>query len=81
MRVLFECGQEQTKISFQSNVLLIIPDLFSDKPNIYTELLEEIFRGCIHCIHCIHIIKYEYLLLLLLLLLVLDISYIFKKYY
>ncbi len=40
MRVLFECGQEQTKISFQSNVLLIIPDLFSDKPNIYTELLE-----------------------------------------
>ena len=43
MRILFEYGQEQTNLKFQSNDVVIVPDLFSDRPNIYTELLEEIF--------------------------------------
>lgn len=45
MRVLFECGREQekTNLEFQSNDVVVVPDLFADRPNIYTELLEEVF--------------------------------------
>lgn len=43
MRILFEYGQSQTKLTFQSNDVVIIPDLFYDRPNIYAELLEEVF--------------------------------------
>ena len=45
MRVLFESSlnKTQTEISFQSNDVVIVPDLFADRPNIYSELLEEIF--------------------------------------
>ena len=43
MRVLFECGKQQTNLEFQSNDVVVIPDLFDDRPNIYNELLEEVF--------------------------------------
>lgn len=43
MRVLFECGKSQTELEFQSNDVVVVPDLFADRPNIYTELLEEVF--------------------------------------
>jgi hypothetical protein len=46
MRILFELSfkKPQTDICFQSNDVVIVPDLFVDKPNIYMELLEEIFK-------------------------------------
>jgi len=43
MRVLFEYGKPQTNLEFQSNDVVVIPDLFADRPNIYAELLEEVF--------------------------------------
>jgi hypothetical protein len=45
MRLLFESSlnKSQTELEFQSNDVVVVPDLFADKPNIYTELLEEIF--------------------------------------
>lgn len=43
MRVLFEYGKPQTNLEFQSNDVVVIPDLFADRPNIYVELLEEVF--------------------------------------
>lgn len=43
MRVLFEYGREQTRLELQSNDVVVVPDLFADRPNIYTELLEEVF--------------------------------------
>lgn len=45
MRLLFENSKNKnkTELEFQSNDVIIIPDLFEDRPNIYTELLEEIF--------------------------------------
>ncbi len=45
MRVLFESSlkKPQTEITFQSNDVVIVPDLFADRPNIYNESLEEIF--------------------------------------
>lgn len=45
MRILFEVSQnkQHTNLSLQSNDVVVVPDLFSDRPNIYTELLEEIF--------------------------------------
>ena len=46
MRILFEnsINKTQTDIIFQSNDVVVIPDLFASRPNIYTELLEEIFQ-------------------------------------
>jgi len=45
MRLLFETSlnKSQTELEFQSNDVAVIPDLFVDRPNIYSELLEEIF--------------------------------------
>ena len=45
MRLLFESSlnKSQTELKFQSNDVVVVPDLFSDRPNIYSELLEEIF--------------------------------------
>lgn len=43
MRVLFEYGKPQTELEFQSNDVVVVPDLFADRPNIYAELLEEVF--------------------------------------
>lgn len=43
MRILFECGKPQTELEFQSNDVVVVPDLFADRPNIYAELLEEVF--------------------------------------
>jgi hypothetical protein len=43
MRVLFEYGKSQTELEFQSNDVVVVPDLFADRPNIYAELLEEVF--------------------------------------
>ena len=45
MRLLFETSinKTQTELSFQSNDVVVVPDLFADRPNIYIELLEEIF--------------------------------------
>lgn len=46
MRILFESSNNKThtNLLFQSNDVAIIPDLFDDRPNIYNELLEEIFE-------------------------------------
>jgi hypothetical protein len=45
MRLLFESSlnKSQTELEFQSNDVVVVPDLFADRPNIYSELLEEIF--------------------------------------
>lgn len=45
MRLLFETSKNksETKLSFQSNDVIVVPDLFADRPNIYSELLGEIF--------------------------------------
>lgn len=45
MRLLFETSlnKSQTELEFQSNDVIVVPDLFADHPNIYSELLEEIF--------------------------------------
>lgn len=45
MRLLFESSlnKSQTNLKFQSNDVAIVPDLFADYPNIYNQLLEEIF--------------------------------------
>ena len=44
MRLLYEFGKTKTELVFQSNDVIVVPDLFVDRPNIYTELLEEIFK-------------------------------------
>lgn len=45
MRMLFETSlnKSKTELEFQSNDVIVVPDLFADRPNIYTELLEEVF--------------------------------------
>ena len=43
MRVLFQNGQDKTKIIPQSNDLVIVPDLFASDTNLYDKLLGEIF--------------------------------------
>jgi len=45
MRLLFETSLNKmnTELKFQSNDVVVVPDLFADRPNIYSELLEEIF--------------------------------------
>jgi hypothetical protein len=43
MRILFEYGLEKTKLNFQSNDVIIVPDLFAGEPDIYNKLLGEIF--------------------------------------
>jgi len=44
MRVLFEYGKSNCELSLQSNDLIIVPDLFLDKPDLYNQLLNEIFN-------------------------------------
>lgn len=45
MRILFETSvnKSHTELEFQSNDVVVVPDLFADRPNIYSELLKEIF--------------------------------------
>ena len=46
MRILFECAgsNDTTKIvEYQSNDVIIVPDLFADIPDIYDKLLAEVF--------------------------------------
>lgn len=45
MRVLFESGKPKCEVSFQSNDVLIVPDLFNSTQdsNIYDKLLDEIY--------------------------------------
>ena len=43
MRILFEYGQSESKLSPQSNDLIIVPDLFAGETDLYNKLLGEIF--------------------------------------